>query len=181
VIEELAGGIFRNLRKTDEIESDRIINSLNPKNNRDAIKGAGESQGKSGSFFFSSQDKKFIIKTMSGGELKTFKQLFKHYNEYLTFENPKSFLARIYGIFTVKMEEIVPIHLILMGNTIQCVTKNNPKTPNKSIKRVFDLKGSLHGRHTGEKKSHNMTNMKDLNILESDYKDVIFFRIVGYI
>jgi hypothetical protein len=26
-----------------------------------------------------------------------------------------------------------------------------------------------------------MTNMKDLNILESDYKDVIFFRIVGYI
>ena len=54
---------------------------------------------------------------MSDGELDTFKRMFKDYYHYLNNENPKSILARMYGIFTVEMEDIVPIHLILMGNT----------------------------------------------------------------
>ena len=44
-------------------------------------------------------------------------------------------MARIYGIFTVKMEDIIPVNLILMANTVQI---NN----SKCIENVFDLKGS---------------------------------------
>ena len=45
--------------------------------------------------------------------------MFHDYYDYLTdVNNRNSMLARIYGIFTVYMEDIVPIHLILMGNTI---------------------------------------------------------------
>jgi 1-phosphatidylinositol-4-phosphate 5-kinase len=95
-----------------------IFTSLSPENNREQIFKAGESQGKSGSFFFFSYDKKFIIKTMTDGELQTFKAMFKDYYEYLIKKNKISLLARIYGIFTVQMEDIVPVHLILMGNTI---------------------------------------------------------------
>jgi len=40
---------------------------------------AGESQGKSGSFFFFSEDSKFIIKTMTDSDLKTFKKIFPKY------------------------------------------------------------------------------------------------------
>ena len=43
-----------------------------------------------------------------------FKEFYAHLENY-----PDSLLARIYGIFTVSMEDIVPVHLILMGNTVQ--------------------------------------------------------------
>jgi len=79
---------------------------------------AGESQGKSGSFFFFSHDKQFLIKTMTDSELETFQQFFKAFYHHL-MNNPGSLIARIYGIFTVKMEDIAPVHLILMGNTVQ--------------------------------------------------------------
>ena len=156
---EHAGGVFRELRELDGITSKDIIRSLRPENNLESIKGAGESQGKSGSFFFFSQDKKFIIKTMNDGELSTFKHMFKDYTQYIK-ANPQSLLARIYGIFTVYLEDIVPVHLIMMANTIQCISGNSNMD---SIDCVFDLKGSLVGRLT-KGQAKNTTILKDLNI-----------------
>ena len=43
--------------------------SLSPQLNRDMVFKAGEGAGRSGSFFFFSHDRKFIIKTMSETEL----------------------------------------------------------------------------------------------------------------
>lgn len=43
--------------------------SLSPDANRDQVFKAGEGAGRSGSFFFFSHDRKFIIKTMSKEEL----------------------------------------------------------------------------------------------------------------
>ena len=40
--------------------------------NKDAVLQAGESSGKSGSFFFFSLDKKFIIKTMTDEDFRSF-------------------------------------------------------------------------------------------------------------
>lgn len=42
-----------------------LRNSLSPKFNRDQVFMSGEGAGRSGSFFFFSHDKKFIIKTMT--------------------------------------------------------------------------------------------------------------------
>lgn len=81
-----------------------IKNSLSAELNRDQVFKAGESQGKSGSFFFFSHDKNFIIKTMTDSDLYAFKKLFKSYFA-LVSTNTQSLLARIYGIYTVKMEE----------------------------------------------------------------------------
>ena len=46
--------------------------SLSPKFNRDMVFKAGEGAGRSGSFFFFSHDRKFIIKTMTNSELGLF-------------------------------------------------------------------------------------------------------------
>lgn len=35
-------------------------------------------------------------------------------------QNKNSLIARIYGIFTVRMEELVPVHILLMSNAAQC-------------------------------------------------------------
>ena len=71
-ITEYAPRAFAFLRSLDEISNDDIKKSLSPELNRDMVFKAGESQGKSGSFFFFSHDKKFIIKTMTNQDLDTF-------------------------------------------------------------------------------------------------------------
>lgn len=66
-------------------------------------------------------------------------------------------LARIYGVYTVKMEEIEPVSLILMGNTKMCNDKN--------IEHVFDLKGSFVNREVKGKNLKNTATLKDINML----------------
>ena len=64
---------------------------------------AGEASGASGSFFFFSRDKKFIVKTMTPKEKEFF--LTKVARPYFAHmqSNQTSLLARIYGVFTVKI------------------------------------------------------------------------------
>jgi hypothetical protein len=96
---------------------------------------------------------------MNNGEFATFKKMFESYYNYLK-DNENSLLARIYGIFTVHMEDIVPVHLILMANTTKCVTSDTIDP----IECMFDLKGSLVGRVTKDKNPKKTTILKDLNI-----------------
>jgi 1-phosphatidylinositol-4-phosphate 5-kinase len=95
---------------------------------------------------------------MSESELETFRRLLPDYYYHLK-HNPESLLARIYGIFTVKMEDLVPVNIILMGNTIQYSEVSN-------IENVFDLKGSLINREVREANLKNTSTLKDLNFLK---------------
>lgn len=54
--------------------------------------------GKSGSFFFFSDDKKLLIKTMTSGDFNAFMKLFRNYFEHMN-DFPDSLLARIYGVY----------------------------------------------------------------------------------
>ena len=115
---EYAPKKFQEIREMDKIDREIIKYSLSAKRNRDQAFQAGESQGKSGSFFFFCHDKKFIIKTMYDHELKVFLEALPDYFTHVK-ENPNCLLARIYGVYKVKMEDIVPVNLLLMANTIR--------------------------------------------------------------
>jgi 1-phosphatidylinositol-4-phosphate 5-kinase len=78
---------------------------------------SGEGAGGSGSFFFFSHDKNFIIKTMTDVELKLFLEILPDYERHLK-ENPTSLIARIYGCYTINMKDIANIHVMLMANTL---------------------------------------------------------------
>jgi len=159
-VSQFAPEIFNCIRKEDNITKDMIMASLNPNNNREMAFKAGEGSGKSGSFFFFSHDREFIIKTMSEGELNTFKSFFKPYMHHL-MKHKNSLLARIYGIFTVKIEKLEPVNLIMMGNTVQSMWKD------MKLKYIFDLKGSLINRETkvDMNKFKPSTTLKDINLL----------------
>lgn len=116
-VTQLAPEIFNCIRREDNITNEDIIKSLNPNDNREMAFKAGEGSGKSGSFFFFSHDRGFIIKTMNSSEYSTFLKFFKQYMHHLMV-NKNSLLARIYGIFTVNIEKLAPVHLIMMGNTV---------------------------------------------------------------
>lgn len=95
---------------------------------------------------------------MNDEEKVTFMTFFKDYRDQV-MKNRNSLLARIYGVFTVKIEKLKPVHLILMGNTIDAETKPL---------YVFDLKGSFINREVKCKPGteHNQSCLKDINLLK---------------
>jgi len=62
--------LFQRVRLIDGINFKQLFKSLDLKNNRDAIIKSGEASGASGSFFFFSHDRRFIVKTMTNSEKK---------------------------------------------------------------------------------------------------------------
>jgi hypothetical protein len=55
-VTEWSPDVFAFLRQRDGYSNDILMESLNPEANKDMVFKAGESQGKSGSFFFFSKD-----------------------------------------------------------------------------------------------------------------------------
>lgn len=98
IVYDYAYKAFHKLRDADGITSEMIRVSLDPQANLENAKKAGESTGRSGSFFFFSQDRKFIIKTMFENELEIFMLKLNDYFEHLE-NHQDSIIARIYGIF----------------------------------------------------------------------------------
>ena len=142
------------VKQMDGITCEMIRESLSTDANNKAVFKAKESAGKSGSFFFFSFDRKFIIKTMNSSEKKVFIDALPSYLVHLK-QNPNSLIARIYGIFTVEMEDIEAVDILLMANCADC---------GRMIENVFDLKGSEVNRKVDE--FSNATNcLKDINLL----------------
>lgn len=63
---------FAELRKKDGISNEKLLKSLDPEQNQSSVFKAGEASGASGSFFFFSFDKQFIVKTMTEEEVRFF-------------------------------------------------------------------------------------------------------------
>ena len=158
---EYAPAIFEAIRKMDDISDAMIQKSLNPEVNRQQVFKAKESAGKSGSFFFFSYDKQFLIKTMNDNEMDVFVKALPEYFTHL-MQNPDSLLARIYGIFTVVMEDLTPVHILLMSNAAQT---------GKEIMHVFDLKGSIINREVKSSQITPSSTLKDVNLLNLSLED----------
>jgi len=94
---------------------------------------------------------------MTNSDLSTFLKVFQDYFDNVC-SHPDSLIARTYGIFTVKMEDVEPVHLILMGNSKK--TRSD-----KKIEHIFDLKGSFVNRETKGKGIKNTTVLKDINLI----------------
>ena len=141
----------------DGISAEDIDHSLNCENNKEMVFKAGQNSGQSGCFFFFSHDNQFIIKTMSKSELELFMSFLPDYLVHLK-EHRSSLLARCYGIYTVKMEDVAPVSLILMSNSVQVVSK-------AAIRQSFDLKGSSINRNVKiSSELKGTTTLKDVNL-----------------
>lgn len=86
--------------------------------------------------------------------MRLFRVYFRH-----VCTNPRSLLARVYGVYSVTMGDQKPVKLVVMANTMRL----NPK---HALRYVFDLKGSMINRlvKTSDdlKPSHPL---KDQNLL----------------
>lgn len=157
---EFAPKIFSYLRRIDEVFEEDLIKSLLPMNNKQGIK---ESEGRSGNLFLNTDDKQFILKTISfeDAELIRGVLLEKMANHFVTHKD--SIIGRIYGLFKLKIKVGLfsedEIYFILMKNVFG--------TFNDNVLCRYDLKGSALNRKVeldGEKIEEEV--MKDLNFLE---------------
>ena len=83
MVTEYAPDVFSFLRQKDGFTNKTLQLSLDPERNKEKVFKAGESQGKSGSFFFFSEDQKFIIKTMTDSDFNAFMRLFRSYFRHI--------------------------------------------------------------------------------------------------
>ena len=107
--------------------------------NRDSVFRAGEGTGRSGSFFFFSYDRKFIIKTLKGNEKDALLEMLEDFIKHIKITNGNTLLAKVYGVYTIKTNVFDPLDIILMQNTSMLQDPHNDRL-------LFDLKGSSANR-----------------------------------
>ncbi|XP_074263554.1 phosphatidylinositol 4-phosphate 5-kinase 1-like [Silene latifolia] len=114
------------------------------------------SPGKSGSFFYLTQDDRFMIKTVKKSEVKVLLRMLPSFYEHVyRYEN--TLVTRFYGVHCVKPAGGPKTRFIVMGNLFCSEYR---------IHRRFDLKGSRHGRTTekAEGEIDETTTLKDLDL-----------------
>ncbi|KAK8371056.1 hypothetical protein V6Z12_A01G219000 [Gossypium hirsutum] len=146
--------VFRTLRKLFKVDpADYMISICGDNALREL-----SSPGKSGSFFYLTDDDRYMIKTMKKSEVKMFlRMLSAYYNHVRSFEN--TLVIKYYGLHCVKIPGTTQkkVRFIIMGNLLRS---------DYTIHRRFDLKGSSLGRITekNEFETDNTTILKDLDL-----------------
>ncbi|XP_010926458.2 LOW QUALITY PROTEIN: phosphatidylinositol 4-phosphate 5-kinase 2 [Elaeis guineensis] len=144
--------VFRHLRKLFSVDpADYMLAICGD----DALRELS-SPGKSGSFFYLTQDDRFMIKTVKKSEVKVLIRMLPSYYEHVRrYQN--SLVTKFYGVHCVKPIGGQKVRFIVMGNLFCSEYR---------IHRRFDLKGSSHGRTTdkAEAEIDETTTLKDLDL-----------------
>ncbi|KAF7069782.1 hypothetical protein CFC21_075363 [Triticum aestivum] len=114
------------------------------------------SPGKSGSFFYLTQDERFMIKTVKKSEVKLLIRMLPSYHKHVKrYKN--SLITRFYGVHSVKPYGGQKVRFIVMGNLF---------CSEHRIHRRYDLKGSSYGRKSDrfEEETGDATTLKDLDL-----------------
>ena len=74
---------FAKILKLDGVKPEEIQESLSLEKNRESIFQSGQGAGKSGSFFFFTSDKRFLIKTLANGEKEKFLSMIDDYIDHI--------------------------------------------------------------------------------------------------
>lgn len=144
---------FQKIMDLSDVTPNMIKESLN--NNSKKQFQAKQGDGRSGSLFFFTEDKRFIIKTINSEEIRVLESMLDDFIEHFE-QNRDSLIAKTFGIFEIKSTRFPVIQVILMENLLWRVSQTNKK---KILQ--FDLKGSLEDRYEKEKQTK-----KDQNFVE---------------
>ncbi|KAG0483666.1 hypothetical protein HPP92_011750 [Vanilla planifolia] len=146
--------VFRSLRNLFKVDAaDYMISICGD----DALRELS-SPGKSGSFFYLTNDDRYMIKTMKKSEAKVLIRMLKPYYDHVrSYEN--TLMTRFFGLHSVKLTGSAQkkVRFVIMGNLF---------CSEYAIHRHFDLKGSSLGRITEKPESEidETTTLKDLDL-----------------
>ncbi|KAI4991880.1 hypothetical protein ZWY2020_040266 [Hordeum vulgare] len=146
--------VFRTLRKLFDVDpADYMISICGD----DALLELS-SPGKSGSFFYLTNDDKYMIKTMKKAEVKVLLRMLPAYYKHVrAYDN--TLITKFFGLHCVKITGGIQkkVRFVIMGNLF---------CSRYAIHRRFDLKGSSLGRMTDKPLDQidETTTLKDLDL-----------------
>jgi 1-phosphatidylinositol-4-phosphate 5-kinase len=157
---DYAPSIFERIRKLYNIKPAEYIRSLGMEKIMHALVANEFSSltgmcttGKSGSFFYYSDDGKYMLKTVSTEEYKFFWQFLPDYYFHL-YKNPHTLITRFFGFHKIiDCGSRKEIYFVVMGNLFKSDYEIDVK---------YDLKGSTLGRLTLDKEDKSIAR-KDNN------------------
>eukprot|EP01103_Thecamoeba_quadrilineata_P000489 TRINITY_DN10421_c0_g1_i1.p1 TRINITY_DN10421_c0_g1~~TRINITY_DN10421_c0_g1_i1.p1 ORF type:complete len:740 (+),score=85.71 TRINITY_DN10421_c0_g1_i1:162-2222(+) len=132
--------VFHKIRILYNISINDYLDSLNPEKFFSQNTLQKFSDGRSGSFFCFTPDKKFLLKTLTRSESRTLFHLLKHYYPYLE-QNRASLLPRFYGLYSIT-QNFDRIYFVVTANALYT---------SSPIHSCYDLKGSWVRREVGSK------------------------------
>ena len=154
--------VFLRIRKFYKISNEAYLNSLGVvKLMHSLFKGEFSSlvglisAGKSGCFFYYSDDGQYMLKTMTRKEYLFFKTLLPEYYNHVA-NNPNTLMLRYFGFHKIiykKGSNLIKQHFVVMGNVFKSGLE---------IHSRYDLKGSTHGRSTNESEDYSIPR-KDID------------------
>mmetsp|Transcript_29958 Transcript_29958/g.53161 ORF Transcript_29958/g.53161 Transcript_29958/m.53161 type:complete len:650 (+) Transcript_29958:31-1980(+) len=138
-IVEYAPAIFAHLRHLDQISNDELVQSLSPSRNKASL--TSNLVNSQGAPMFYSYDHKFVIKVVSTEQRKTMVSTLLHkWHTYVSVSSfNKSIIARILGVYTIKLSSRASFDIILMQNLLP---------PEMNVHAVFDMTGNRFERPT---------------------------------
>ncbi|TDH73972.1 hypothetical protein CCR75_003829 [Bremia lactucae] len=146
VFKDFAPHVFRCLREVAKVSSASYRNSLQQTTKEQV------SEGKSGAFFYFTQDRKYVVKTLANEELKFFLSILPTYYTYMK-RHPDTFMTRFFGCHGLTM----------YGKTVFFVVMQSVFATSLPIHERFDLKGSWVGRLEGRKPLGTVATCKFCN------------------
>lgn len=155
---EYAPQIFLKLRKHWGISQQAYIESLAS----EELYLDFQSNSKSGQFFFFTDDKFFMIKTLTPQEGVWLQECLEDYYQH-NIKYPDTMLVKFMGLYRIKVprkRKLRKTHFVVMRSTFDTVLPMHKK---------FDLKGSTVGREASESdKKKLFPVLKDLDLENSD-------------
>ncbi|ULT83416.1 hypothetical protein L3Y34_012567 [Caenorhabditis briggsae] len=126
--------------------------------------------GKSGSFFYRTQDDRFVVKQMSRFEIQSFVKFAPNYFDYLTTsatESKLTTLCKVYGVFRIGYKSkttTLKVDILVMEYLFY----------NHNVNQVWDLKGSLRNRLASTGKSPNEMVLLDENFVKDLWNQQLY-------
>ena len=111
--------MFRDIRQKFKVSETSLFNSFAPIHNITAIHNFFTGSGKSQSFFFFSDNKAFVLKTMKESEKRLFLDqgvLDSYYNHVM--ESEGTYLSKIFGVYQIKVRSMQEITCYIMENLL---------------------------------------------------------------
>eukprot|EP00359_Climacostomum_virens_P004817 CAMPEP_0204908598 /NCGR_PEP_ID=MMETSP1397-20131031/7518_1 /ASSEMBLY_ACC=CAM_ASM_000891 /TAXON_ID=49980 /ORGANISM="Climacostomum Climacostomum virens, Strain Stock W-24" /LENGTH=698 /DNA_ID=CAMNT_0052078177 /DNA_START=144 /DNA_END=2240 /DNA_ORIENTATION=+ len=164
---DYAPSVFERIRRLYGVTTEQYIKSLGVETLMRSLT-IGEfsslislvSTGKSGSFFYYSDDGKYMLKTMTRSEYLFFIRNIKAYYTHLA-ANSNTLIPRFFGFHKIMCKE---------GTTwtkIYFVVMKNVFSSKLEIHERYDLKGSTYGRMTDRSEDYTVAR-KDLNFITEE-------------
>ncbi|CAI2356273.1 unnamed protein product [Caenorhabditis sp. 36 PRJEB53466] len=126
--------------------------------------------GKSGSFFYRTQDDRFVVKQMSRFEIQSFVKFAPNYFDYLTTsatESKLTTLCKVYGVFRIGYKSkttTLKVDILVMEYLFY----------NHNVSQVWDLKGSLRNRLASTGKSPTEMVLLDENFVKDLWNQQLY-------